>query len=623
MKNKIIKIVFLVSVLCLAAYFLDSPQTSALTQSSDRLSSSQPGGLSDHNIHFRTTENIPAGGRIVVKLDNGFQVPSGFAANSIDLAVDGGSGFVERLIASSGAATVDEVSIATGTEAHRIVFELNPSQGVAAGSDVKVELGLNADHQATSTHQVRNPLDPTQHRVEVKTYDHTGAYLERSGIAVFIIEPVTMKSKGPKARMSGAPLGYLSYETSQTIMSLYTNFAGRCRYATTSGVSFEDMTHEFSYTGTSSNDYYHTVMVSGFSPGNEYSYYVRCEDWKGVHDDYTRCTYPSASTTPVFNASGTPITEYQCLDYEITFNISSIAGADGDESGHGGPNESGDQAGDSTTEGTGSGGGGGGGTGSTVGSGEGDYLPYPPPPGAPGVALKGWGYPGQDVTVLQDGQKVGQAEGKSDASFGAFIEDLTKGVYTFGLWAEDSQGRRSRTYSTTFWINDGTQTTVSDVLLPPTLSIASSEVSAGESVQIKGESAPGAQVKVWFYPEKEDLKDSEISKSKVEVLADGTWSLSLNTEGKSKGQYKLKAKVAMADVGESQFSQVKDLAIGTAAEQTGACPKADLNQDGATNITDFSILLYHWGSDNACADQNGDGQVNLTDFSIMMYNWTG
>jgi len=41
------------------------------------------------------------------------------------------------------------------------------------------------------------------------------------------------------------------------------------------------------------------------------------------------------------------------------------------------------------------------------------------------------------------------------------------------------------------------------------------------------------------------------------------------------------------------------------------------------NITDFSILLYWWGTDNACADQNHNGTVDLIDFSIMMYYWTG
>jgi hypothetical protein len=50
---------------------------------------------------------------------------------------------------------------------------------------------------------------------------------------------------------------------------------------------------------------------------------------------------------------------------------------------------------------------------------------------------------------------------------------------------------------------------------------------------------------------------------------------------------------------------------------------ADLNADGKLNLTDFSILLFHWGTDHAIADLNSDGRVNLTDFSILLFNWTG
>ena len=49
----------------------------------------------------------------------------------------------------------------------------------------------------------------------------------------------------------------------------------------------------------------------------------------------------------------------------------------------------------------------------------------------------------------------------------------------------------------------------------------------------------------------------------------------------------------------------------------------DLNGDGKVNLIDFSILLFYWGSDNACADQNSNGKVDLVDFSILLYNWTG
>lgn len=51
---------------------------------------------------------------------------------------------------------------------------------------------------------------------------------------------------------------------------------------------------------------------------------------------------------------------------------------------------------------------------------------------------------------------------------------------------------------------------------------------------------------------------------------------------------------------------------------------ADLNCDGKVNNTDFSILMYYWGStrQGLKADINKDGIVNLIDFSILLYWWT-
>jgi hypothetical protein len=52
---------------------------------------------------------------------------------------------------------------------------------------------------------------------------------------------------------------------------------------------------------------------------------------------------------------------------------------------------------------------------------------------------------------------------------------------------------------------------------------------------------------------------------------------------------------------------------------------SDLNQDGAVNGIDFSILLAFWKASppfmNPRADINGDGRVDSADFSILLYYW--
>jgi len=50
----------------------------------------------------------------------------------------------------------------------------------------------------------------------------------------------------------------------------------------------------------------------------------------------------------------------------------------------------------------------------------------------------------------------------------------------------------------------------------------------------------------------------------------------------------------------------------------------DMNNDGAINDFDFSILMSNWGTPtNTAADLNSDGTVDDFDFSILMSKWTG
>ena len=54
---------------------------------------------------------------------------------------------------------------------------------------------------------------------------------------------------------------------------------------------------------------------------------------------------------------------------------------------------------------------------------------------------------------------------------------------------------------------------------------------------------------------------------------------------------------------------------------TPAGKTGDLNNDGAVNIFDLSILLSNWSTSNATADLNHDGVVNIFDLSILLSHW--
>jgi hypothetical protein len=118
-------------------------------------------------------------------------------------------------------------------------------------------------------------------------------------------------------RFDGAPGGTLPSDTTEVTLSLVTNEAATCRYATTPGVTYGSMPNTFSFTGGIT----HTQLVTGLTDEQTYTYYVRCQDTASNTnaDDYEISFYIfSSDTVPpvVSNVQAVNITPYSA---EITW----------------------------------------------------------------------------------------------------------------------------------------------------------------------------------------------------------------------------------------------------------------------------------------------------------------
>ena len=238
-----------------------------------------------------------------------------------------------------------------------------------------------------------------------------------------------------------------------------------------------------------------------------------------------------------------------------------------------------------------------------------------PPPAPTNVIIQGKAYPLSSVTVLQDGRVTATTIADSQANFRVEITNITPGIWTFTIWAEDEEGRKSITFSFTASVTSGMATTVSGIFLPPTIAIDKTLVQRGETLNVLGITAPQSEVSIFVSSPQEIIK-----KTKAET--DGTWFYPFDTTPLEEGSHTTRAKATSPEGLLSTFSNT--LAFSVGKEIVAVIKKADINKDGKTNLVDFSILLYNWGiPKNLAADLNTDGKVNLVDFSIMLYYWTG
>lgn len=261
------------------------------------------------------------------------------------------------------------------------------------------------------------------------------------------------------------------------------------------------------------------------------------------------------------------------------------------------------------------------------GGGGGGGVIIPPSSGSTKVIIKGRAYPKASITVFRDGTTI--ATPISDDSGSWQVETtVVGGIYTFSSYAVDKDNRRSLTTSFTANVPTGQTTTLSDIIIAPTIGADKSEVKSGNDIKFFGFGYPQSDVNIVVNSEVTIIDKTQSDKF-------GFWSYVLNSKPLEIGSHTSKSQVVAPDSVISPFSESlafkvgdKDIPFGKLSTVTpSSCSKnGDLNNDGRTNIIDFSILLFFWNQKtpkNACADINKDNVVNIFDFSIMLFWWNG
>jgi 5-hydroxyisourate hydrolase-like protein (transthyretin family) len=594
----------------------------------DILSDSGPTERSNHTLEFTLNTDVSAGGVLELTPPAGFDTPATttFGIRNVQLFVNGGA----RPTAAVAAPGVDQVDIFTGSPG-LIRYTLAPDFNISAGSVIEFRVGNHTTtaldpvvsySTTTGTTTTAGDIEPItnaaatgMHKVKFEVFD--GVKVANANFVVFLNEKVNIPNVDttetiPPFRFNGAPTSSVGGTTLSVEISLETDEFAICRYDRTAGTSYAAMPYTFANTGL----VLHSQVVS-VTPNSIQDFYVKCIDDEGNAnpDDYNIIFTVNEVPTGSANTEGN------------TDGDGTGSGDDGTGSGGGAGGESGESDGEKPLEGGssgsgGSGGGGGGGSGGssgdTSGGGFEDDAPYQSGDGR--VIISGYAFPNSTIGVLIDGVFFDTTTSNSLGSYSVTLDEIARGVYTFGVYAEGADDVRSSTFSTSFTVTGARTTALSNVNVAPSILVEPDPVSPGSEVVFSGYALPAANV---------TIENGRINRSSSQTLnatadADGRWSVTANTAGFSVDTYQVRAK-AVQDGGRStHFSEYTFYGVGQEADVP---INADLNRDGKVNLVDFSILLFWWASDGGesdpPADINLDGTVSLTDFSIMLFNWTG
>lgn len=239
------------------------------------------------------------------------------------------------------------------------------------------------------------------------------------------------------------------------------------------------------------------------------------------------------------------------------------------------------------------------------------------------VILKGRAYPSANIVVFKDGTTIATPIADQNANFQIETE-VVGGIYTFSLYAIDSTNKRSITTSFTMTIPSGQTTTISDIVIAPTIGADKSQVKIGNDIKFFGYAYPVSSINVI-------INSSQTIADKAQSDKFGLWTYVLNSKNLEIGDHSTKSQTITPDSLTSPFSEslafrVSDSDLVAVKVVSAYNKNGDINNDGKVNLTDFSIMLFFWNQKNPKnpgADINRDGAVNLIDFSIMLYWWTG
>ncbi len=532
-----------------------------LSQVSDLLSTSAPGSPANHTIQFTVPHTIPPSGTIVVKFQSGaFTIPSGFDYTDVDFAVWDGSVYVDRPLAAVSDATNDGVAVVSGSSGV-ITVSLSSTSGIPAGSQVQLRLGLHAVFGDVPQSAISNPSLVKSYSISLVTTDDSGIQLDYGTAMIAVVSPVTLnvplKNVAP-IPTNLRPGGELAAGTRSIELTLETDRTSTCKYSLTPNTAYASMTQSFS---PRQGTFFYTVL-SGYTDGTSYNYYVRCVGTQGAVDTQD---YPLS-----FSLKGTPISHTS-----VTL------------------------------------------PGQIIGSGDvpnGSMVLY-----ESSAQLSGLTSPLSSIKIVQDGKDLFTVQSGADGAFQAAITRLERGTYTFTMYSIDSKQRKSAPYSATMAIGAGTSNTISNIVLPPTLALEGDQVPIGSKIHVFGEATPNSVIAVTITPKPDTAHESKVYAATTSAA--GIWDFA--TSAPKKGTYGVRARQKIASA-ESDFTNYAYIGVGQSPSvPASSASQSDINGDGKVNLIDFSILLSAWGTSKANCDLNNDGTVNLADFSILLFNWTG
>ncbi len=222
------------------------------------------------------------------------------------------------------------------------------------------------------------------------------------------------------------------------------------------------------------------------------------------------------------------------------------------------------------------------------------------------------------VTFTELGAVTGTDISGLDGHFGKIFTGLEPTTHQISFYGTDPNHLTTSPINISVYTAAFAETSITNQLLSPTIMLNQSVYSDGADIIASGSAVPNGDITL--------ITQAPLRSYSTTVDSEGNWSYTItNTEEYVPGDYQIHALVqssgGLTSLHSPSLGFTINSTIGSIGTACGEISNGDINCDDLVDLTDFSILMYYWGTSNAIADINVDSRVDITDFSIMMYWW--
>jgi hypothetical protein len=274
------------------------------------------------------------------------------------------------------------------------------------------------------------------------------------------------------------------------------------------------------------------------------------------------------------------------------------------------------------------------------------------------LIISGYAFPEAYVTITEDGNVIGTVVADKAGYFYKELFAQEQGIRLIGLFGIDKDNRTTATAVYSLDLVSGIDNLLSNVILPPTITLSPQEISQGQQVTLFGYAPPAAVVTIFWQGEELD-----------QIVADslGYYQYHYDSVSQAVGTYALSV-IAVIDNVVSQPSRIVSLTVmapvvptptqtptptstpaatltsPAAAISPSATPSPtpafaavsealspfDIDKDGKLTLVGFEKKVKLWKQSwqsslktasvqGEICDLNLDNVCDLTDFSILLY----